>query len=138
MRHLNTKSAVLRSVIKTRIERLSSKIDPAVPKVKNFINGEFVDSTTTNWIPLYNPGKWMSLSVQSWSLMIIMMKFNDLLSEYSLCVMIIWSVTLWRWMRGWVEDETDWKWCCSWEGCICWWWQKWSTRKFALYCLLIW
>ena len=59
MRHLNTKSAVLRSVIKTRVERLSSKIDPAVPKVKNFINGEFVDSSTTNWIPLYNPGMGM-------------------------------------------------------------------------------
>jgi malonate-semialdehyde dehydrogenase (acetylating)/methylmalonate-semialdehyde dehydrogenase len=26
-----------------------------VPKVKNFINGQFVDSKTTDWIPLLNP-----------------------------------------------------------------------------------
>jgi acyl-CoA reductase-like NAD-dependent aldehyde dehydrogenase len=27
----------------------------SAPKVQNFINGEFVDSNATNWIPLTNP-----------------------------------------------------------------------------------
>jgi hypothetical protein len=32
---------------------MSTKVQ--VPKVKNLINGKFVDSTTKEWIPLYNP-----------------------------------------------------------------------------------
>lgn len=59
MRLVNpTKIAEFRASIRlTRIAALSSQNDSNTPKVQNFINGQFVDSKTTKWIPLYNPGK---------------------------------------------------------------------------------
>jgi malonate-semialdehyde dehydrogenase (acetylating)/methylmalonate-semialdehyde dehydrogenase len=33
----------------------TARFSGAVPKVKNFINGKFEDSKTTEWINLYNP-----------------------------------------------------------------------------------
>lgn len=41
---------------------LSTQSDSTVPKVQNFINGQFVDSKTTKWIPVYNPGTTMTIS----------------------------------------------------------------------------
>lgn len=35
--------------------RASAAAMSTVPKVKNLINGKFVESTTKEWIPLYNP-----------------------------------------------------------------------------------
>jgi hypothetical protein len=36
---------------------MSTQKDINIPKVQNFINGQFVDSLTAKWIPLYNPGR---------------------------------------------------------------------------------
>ena len=33
----------------------TAQLSSAVPRVKNFINGKFEDSKTTEWINLYNP-----------------------------------------------------------------------------------
>jgi malonate-semialdehyde dehydrogenase (acetylating)/methylmalonate-semialdehyde dehydrogenase len=33
----------------------TARFSAAVPKVKNFINGKFEESETTEWINLYNP-----------------------------------------------------------------------------------
>ena len=62
MRHLNLKLVGRRSIGGFRSSYLSSKTDTDVLKVKNFINGKFVDSLTTKWIPLYNPGKLVLMS----------------------------------------------------------------------------
>ena len=41
---------------------MSTQKDTNIPRVQNFINGQFVDSVTTKWIPLYNPGRFFPLS----------------------------------------------------------------------------
>lgn len=41
------------SVLSTKFQ--TARLSAAVPKVKNFINGKFEDSKTTEWINLYNP-----------------------------------------------------------------------------------
>ena len=56
MRQLNLWTVGRTSMQGLRPSRFSSKKDIDVPKVKNFIDGKFVDSLTTKWIPLYNPG----------------------------------------------------------------------------------
>ena len=56
IRQLNLRTVGRSFMQGLRSSRFSSKKDINVPKVKNFINGKFVDSLTTKWIPLYNPG----------------------------------------------------------------------------------
>lgn len=41
------------NILKTKIQ--TAQLSAAVPKVKNFINGKFEDSKTSEWINLYNP-----------------------------------------------------------------------------------
>jgi malonate-semialdehyde dehydrogenase (acetylating)/methylmalonate-semialdehyde dehydrogenase len=38
-----------------RVKVQSAHMSAGVPRVKNFINGKFEDSKTTEWINLYNP-----------------------------------------------------------------------------------
>ena len=41
---------------------MSTQKDANIPRVQNFINGQFVESVTTKWIPLYNPGRFFELT----------------------------------------------------------------------------
>lgn len=65
-RNRMTKLSFLRSTANMRKSApFSSKVDSKIPRVKNFINGQFVDSLTKDWIPLYNPGifsPWLAAS----------------------------------------------------------------------------